>query len=68
MGDIYYEDLIENTVREAERALAHLSVQPVALSSHLEKQESRSLPEILSNYNELRACFRGTEYDWFFAD
>ena len=61
--DVYYEDLVNSRDSEIRRIHDFLGVPWAAPSSMLQRQNPRPLPEMLSNYDELKAALAGTRWE-----
>lgn len=61
--DLFYEDMVEDFPREFRRITDFLGVdfQPPPASSY-RKQRTRTLREVIPNYDALKASFAGTEW------
>jgi LPS sulfotransferase NodH len=66
--ELCYEDLVLNGGEVLARVLAFLKVPPHPLKSHLCRQSSRPLREVLENYGELAAHFSGTPWSHCFEE
>lgn len=66
--ELCYEDLVRNRGEVLDRVLAFLEVPPHSLKSHLCRQSSRPLREVLENYGELAAHFSGTPWAHCFEE
>ncbi len=63
---LFYEDLAEHQEEAFRQAQDFLGVEPGPLNVTLRKQNPEPLPELLSNYDELRAAYRYSEHAWMF--
>jgi len=61
---VYYEDLLNS--EELWRIQDFLKVPRVKFTTSLVKQRNKKIQDFLSNYNELKEAFKGTEYEDFF--
>jgi len=66
--DLTYEDLEQDSVECFGRVLTFLGLEPQPVKIGLHKQESRTLPEIIENYDELRQRWKGTRWETFLDD
>ena len=66
--DLTYEDLELDPAGCFRRVLAFLGLEPQPVKIGLHKQESRALPEIIENYDELRRRWKGTRWETFLDD
>ncbi len=66
--EIFYEDLAENTESTTNRALDFLAVDRRKLQTDLIRQRTTPLSETITNFNQLREQFSGTEWEHFFLD
>ncbi len=64
---VLYEDLLQDEQKETTAIQRFLGVPVIKLSSPVEKQNYRSLRDIISNYTTLRSRFARTEYADFFT-
>lgn len=66
--EVYYLDLVSRP-REAFRGVTDfLGLDPVEPATSLRRQNPQSIRELLSNYDEARAAFAGTEWEAFFEE
>ena len=65
---LHYEDLMHEAQATFARAHEFLGLEPRAVTVNLQKQESRTLPEIIENYDELRRRWAGTQWESFLTD
>jgi LPS sulfotransferase NodH len=65
---VHYEDLVKDTRESLRRVTAFLGVRDVAATTELRKQNTKSLSETVSNYDQLKAAFAGTEWRQFFDE
>lgn len=68
MMEISYEHLVDKTKHVLAEAQAFLGLPLQLLNSPLEKQLDKSLPELVTNYVELKAHFSGTPWARFFGE
>lgn len=61
---IRYEDLIQNKSTKMSEIFAFLSVKPLKTTSDLTKQNSESISEIVSNFDELSQKLKYSELEW----
>jgi LPS sulfotransferase NodH len=66
--DLTYEDLEIDSAECFRRVLAFLGLEPQPVKVGLHKQETRALPEIIENYDELRRRWTGTRWETFLDD
>jgi LPS sulfotransferase NodH len=64
--NLYYEDLVANTEQEIQGVQRFLGVESLPLTPYTQKQEKRSLQEIITNYDELKEKFESTPWQTFF--
>ena len=67
-SEVYYEDLVAHRERECNRLLEYLGARRRPLKTRLLKQNKRSLPEVVRNYDALKSHFAGTEWGVYFED
>lgn len=63
MLTLYYEDLVKQTDTQWRQVTRFLHVDYKHPETDLRRQNPESLRELITNYNELRAAFRGTEWE-----
>lgn len=63
---LFYEDLVEQRDETFRQAQEFLGVDPGPLNVTLRKQNPEPLPELLENYDELRAAYRYSKHAWMF--
>lgn len=63
-----YEDLLTNFEESINDTQMFLGLNPEQLSSRHTRQETRSLPDIVENYDHLKAAFQDTDYSSYFPD
>jgi hypothetical protein len=68
MLDVFYEDLANDIDRALAGALDFLGVRPERLTVTMRRQNPEPLRELISNYDELLAAYRGTEYASYFDE
>ncbi len=66
MLTLFYEDLVEQRDETFRQAQEFLGVEPGPLTVRLIKQNPEPLPELLSNYDELRTAYRYSKHAWMF--
>jgi LPS sulfotransferase NodH len=66
--EITYEDLVADSDNVVGRIETFLGVEPAPMSTTLRRQNPEPLRELITNYDELRAAFAGTEHEAFFDD
>lgn len=64
---LFYEDLVER-VELFDEVQSFLGVERASIAPAPRRQNPQPLRELLANYDELRAAFRGTEYAAFFEE
>jgi LPS sulfotransferase NodH len=65
---LHYEDLVADTERVFKGVTEFLGVAYVKPRTSLVRQNPEGLRHLISNYAELEAAFRGTEWESFFDD
>jgi LPS sulfotransferase NodH len=65
--EMYYEDLVTDRRGEMTRALELLGLEDCELQSPLRRQNTRTLEDVVENFEELRRCFENTDYAYFFT-
>ena len=65
---LYYEDILKDRELETGKALDFLGVERKDLKTILKKINDKKLHEIISNYDELKIKFSGTEWAQFLDD
>lgn len=68
MLDLTYEELDLHPEDSFNRVQIFLGLDPQPVAIALRKQESRTLPEIIENYDELRRRWAGTQWESFLED
>ena len=63
---LFYEDLVEQQDEAFRQVQEFLSVESGPLEVALRKQNPEPLPELLENYDELRAAHRYSKHAWMF--
>jgi LPS sulfotransferase NodH len=63
-----YEDLVQQRREMMSRVFAFLGVDDLGTETVLEKQNTRSLHEVIENYEELRSAFTESPWSRFFSD
>ena len=58
-----YEDLVPDPKDEFDRILSFLGVTPADLEVTTARQNPEPLEDLISNYDELRTAFQGTDYE-----
>ena len=66
--DVIYEALANRERQETERLLNFLGLEPQILTNKVLKQNHQRLPELISNYGQLKASFRHTKWEHFFDE
>ena len=66
--EINYEEMSKNSVYTMRMVQDFLETEILNLKVRLVKQEIRALPEVIENFEELKASFSGTKYENFFYD
>ena len=64
--NIYYESLVENPEFEFKRITGLLQVTDIKPSTGLRKQNPERLSELITNYEELKVAFAGSEWESYF--
>lgn len=65
---VYYEDLVNNRESTFGEITDFLGVPYVRPKTNLRKQNPEGLRDLVTNYNELKLAFWGTEYQVFFEE
>lgn len=65
--DVFYEELVDDFLAATGRLQEFLGVAPQMLSSRQERVNSPATRDLVRNYDELRAAFRESNYERFFA-
>jgi hypothetical protein len=65
--EVSYEQLVSGECMKQD-ILNFLSVSPMPLSTHLKKQNTGKLSEIIVNYDELKTAFRDTHWQYMFDE
>lgn len=68
MITVYYEDLVSDHDHEFRRLTNFLGVPYRAPRTRLRKQNRRDMRQVVSNHDELKAAFTGTQWAEFFDD
>lgn len=63
-----YESMLDRLEETSCQVLSFLGVQPQPLMSPLQKQHTRSLRDMVVNYDDLKLAFAGTEWQSFFDE
>lgn len=66
MQTLFYEDLVDRRDKTFRQAQEFLGVKPGPLTVRLVKQNPEPLPELLENYDELRAAYLYSKHAWMF--
>jgi LPS sulfotransferase NodH len=66
--NLHYEDLQQQLQPTFNRVQQFLGLEPQPVKVGLHKQETRALPEIIENYDELRRRWTGTRWETFLDD
>ncbi|NET44527.1 sulfotransferase [Okeania sp. SIO2B3] len=66
--EVIYENLVQKTLQETKRIQQFLGVKLQRLYSLTLKQNKGTLPEIISNYYELKEKFEGSPWSKFFTE
>ena len=66
--DVIYEDLCTNYVERMREVQEFLGVQYESVVAGTYKQSKQPLAQAISNYQELRNCFRGSVWEDFFEE
>lgn len=65
---IYYEDLVDDAESSFNELSNFLDVDYIKLETNLKKQNPEKIFDLISNYEELREYFSGTEWQIFFEE
>jgi len=65
---VYFEELVECPQSEVDRCFEFLGVFAEPVETIFQRQEHRSIPEIVENYAELEYALRGTEWYAFLQE
>lgn len=65
---IDYEDLVYNREPTFRKVTEYLGVRYLQPKTNLKKQNTKNMREMLTNYEELKSAFLGTEWQPFFSD
>lgn len=68
MLDIYYEDLLSSSEKELKKIIDFLDLQYRKLQTNTRKQNAERFSELISNYQELKDAFIGSEWEPFFEE
>jgi LPS sulfotransferase NodH len=68
LHELIYEELAADYAGAMGPVQAFLGVEPEPVAPSIYKQSSQPLSEAITNYDELKARFRGTEWELFFED
>ena len=63
---IYYEDMVDDPEKEVNRILGMLDIKIQPLKSDLRKQNTEKLPELISNFDDLKESFIDSKWASFF--
>ncbi len=66
--EVIYEDLAADHQRTMTQIQEFLSVSPHQVEMQTYKQSRRNLSQAIDNYDELKARFKGTEWETFFVE
>lgn len=66
--NIYYEDLVRSSESEFEKITDFLGLPKRSPTTHLRKQNPERLSELITNYDDLKVAFKGSEWESFFKD
>ncbi len=66
--EVYYEDLASNYAALMLDVQKYLGVVPEVVAPQTYKQASRLLSEVITNYDELKARFSGSDWESFFEE
>lgn len=64
--EIYYEDVIQDYVNQIQGIQSWLGVRPRRLHPTTRKQNRRPLQQLIANYRDLQARFRGSQWEYLF--
>ena len=65
---LYYEELVDDMDTAVHRLTDFLNVPYFRPTTNLERQNPEQLRDLITNYDELRSGFAGTEWEQFFYD
>jgi LPS sulfotransferase NodH len=65
---VYYEDLVRHSEESFHQVTDFLGVRYHRAENELRKQNTRSLRDSVTNYDELKLAFAGTKWQQFFED
>jgi hypothetical protein len=65
---VYYEDMVAGLSAQFAVIQEFLGVEPVSPTINSVKKEVRPLSDVITNYDELRGRFSGTEWEYLFED
>lgn len=63
-----YEDLVSHMPGETSRVLGFLGARDLPLEPGLKRQNTKSIPEAITNYHELRRGLSGTKHEVLFRE
>lgn len=66
--EVFYEDLQSNPRGIIDRVFDFIEIERKECYSPMKKVNNRSASEVISNYNELKDKFKGTQWSHFFID
>ena len=66
--DVWYEDIVSREQHTLGDVQIFLGVSARPLSTGTQRQNPEPLPQLITNYEELRGAFRDTEYAHFFDE
>lgn len=63
---VYYEDFLDDKTREFAKLQSFLGVAPAKVFADTRQQNAEPLRQLIANYDELFATYRGTPYELYF--
>ncbi len=66
--NLYYEDVAHCHQVEMNRVFEFLEVEPAEVATNMSKQNPRSFPEMIENYDELKKAFEDSRWLAYFTD
>lgn len=64
--EVYYEDVLDDYEGQMLRIQRHLGLRPRRVQPTTKKQNRRPLQQLIANYRELQARFRGSQWEYLF--
>lgn len=65
---VYYEDIVKDPENTLEKVIRFIGVDNLSLKTNLRKQNPERLRDLVTNYDELKSAFSGTEWQAFFEE